>query len=157
MQLPSKLIATPLSSSVIYLAFQLGVQLGPHIESLLAQFGLTGRTYHILELVIANQGSSQREVADQLGIDPTPVVAAVDYLESSGLLERRRSAADRRRYDLRATRSGTALAGRARAAAAQLEDRLLMGLDEGERAAFKDGLQTLFDSTEAPVVPSQLS
>jgi MarR family transcriptional regulator, lower aerobic nicotinate degradation pathway regulator len=77
--------------------------------------------------------ASQREISERLRLDPSDLVAFVDWLEEAGFVERRRDARDRRRYEVDLTPSGRrALRVRARAAEGMNED-LFRGLEPEER------------------------
>jgi DNA-binding MarR family transcriptional regulator len=73
----------------------------------LAGHGLRVRPYSVLLLACdADEGLSQRELADILGLDPSQVVLLVDELTRDGLVERRVSGTDRRTKLVTATAAG---------------------------------------------------
>jgi MarR family transcriptional regulator, lower aerobic nicotinate degradation pathway regulator len=77
--------------------------------------------------------ASQREISDRLRLDPSDLVAFVDWLEEVGFVRRRRDQRDRRRYAVDLTPSGRR-ALRTRARAAELMNAELFGaLDPDER------------------------
>lgn len=77
--------------------------------------------------------ASQREISERLRLDPSDLVAFVDWLEDAGFVKRRRDPRDRRRYEVDLTPSGRrALRVRARAAEGMNED-LFRGLRPEER------------------------
>ncbi|WP_438295910.1 MarR family winged helix-turn-helix transcriptional regulator [Streptomyces sp. HUAS TT7] len=61
---------------------------------------------NVLAAVQAGQARSQRELGTALGIDKSTLVRIVDDLERRHLLERRRSAHDRRVYEIVITAEG---------------------------------------------------
>jgi DNA-binding MarR family transcriptional regulator len=76
----------------------------------LAGHGLRVRPYSVLLLACdAEEGMSQRELADVLGLDPSQVVLLVDELTGAGLVERRVSGTDRRTKLVTATTAGRAV------------------------------------------------
>jgi DNA-binding MarR family transcriptional regulator len=76
----------------------------------LAGHGLRVRPYSVLLLACdAEEGMSQRELADVLGLDPSQVVLLVDELTGAGLVERRASGTDRRTKLVTATAAGRAV------------------------------------------------
>jgi DNA-binding MarR family transcriptional regulator len=76
----------------------------------LAGHGLRVRPYSVLLLACdTEEGLSQRELADVLGLDPSQVVLLVDELTRAGLVERRISATDRRTKLVTATDAGRAV------------------------------------------------
>jgi DNA-binding MarR family transcriptional regulator len=72
----------------------------------LAPFGLRTGALTAMSLISANQGCSQADLARELGLDKSAVVAIVDDLEKGGLAVRDRSAKDRRRNRLSLTAKG---------------------------------------------------
>lgn len=75
----------------------------------LGKLDLTQRQFATLELVRANPGASQVDLAQVLTLDRPAMMAVVDRLEQRGLVLRERSARDRRRQEIRLTESGAAL------------------------------------------------
>ncbi len=63
----------------------------------LAPHGLNGRDLAVLSAVASGEPLSQLEVAARLRVDRTSIGDLLDGLEERGLVERRRSAEDRRR------------------------------------------------------------
>jgi DNA-binding MarR family transcriptional regulator len=88
----------------------------------------------VLQVVAAREPVSQREVSEQLMLDPSDVVSLVDILERAGLVERRRDPADRRRYGLEVTPRGQLAVVRLREINRETSDELLAPLDAAERA-----------------------
>jgi DNA-binding MarR family transcriptional regulator len=73
----------------------------------LLSYGLRVRSYSVLLLACAaDDGISQRDLAEVLGLDPSQVVLLVDELAESGLVERRPSETDRRTKLVVATEAG---------------------------------------------------
>jgi DNA-binding MarR family transcriptional regulator len=99
----------------------------------LEPMGLRPKHYGVLNFLDAHAGVSQQELGATMGIDPSSVVAIIDDFERSGVAERRRDPADRRRYAIHLTRKGKALLARARGAAQAAEEELLADLDASER------------------------
>ena len=78
------------------------------------QFGVTGRQVTLLWLIRQNPGLSLRELAAEEGISPPALSGHVDRLERQGLIERVRSAEDRRRVGLVVSPAGIRLLRRVR-------------------------------------------
>ncbi len=119
----------------------------------MAQFGIDGRELAVLAVLGAAVPLSQQDAAAQLGVDRTTMVALVDSLERKGLVERHRSAEDRRKNIVRLTQAGQRClrgAGQARDAA---ERDFLAPLGPAEAARFVRALQVLVSApaTEADV------
>ena len=75
--------------------------------------GLSAAQLYVLAQVASAPGASLSELAARTLTDRTSVAAVVDRLLSRGLVERRRSASDRRRVEILLTEGGQALLSRA--------------------------------------------
>jgi DNA-binding MarR family transcriptional regulator len=64
--------------------------------------------FSLLVLTRSNPGIAQIELGTHLGVDKASIVALLDRLERSGLIERRRSTRDRRRQGIFLTEAGVA-------------------------------------------------
>jgi DNA-binding MarR family transcriptional regulator len=110
-----------------------------HLEPL----GVDTRHYTVLAVVAAGGGSSQRTIADTLGLDRATVVALVDALESQGLARRVRSRDDRRANAVELTPKGRRTLTRADALMEACEVSFVAALREEERAQLRDILERL--------------
>jgi DNA-binding MarR family transcriptional regulator len=97
---------------------------------------------------------SQRVIGDHLGLDASDVVGVLDILEGAGLVERRRDPDDRRRHAVVLTESGEEAARRLNALRAEVEDRVLAGLDPDERRLLADLLHRVVGRRSAGRLPS---
>jgi DNA-binding MarR family transcriptional regulator len=110
----------------------------------LAGHGLRVRSYSVLLLAAdSDEGVSQRELADVLGLDPSQVVLLVDELAAAGLVERRPSPADRRTKLVVATDAGRAARTRAAADVGATLTRQLAELTAGEQHLLRELLTRL--------------
>jgi DNA-binding MarR family transcriptional regulator len=110
----------------------------------LAGHGLRVRSYSVLLLAAdSEEGVSQRELADVLGLDPSQVVLLVDELAAAGLVERRPSPADRRTKLVVATDAGRAARGRAGLDVDATLARQLAELTAGEQHLLRELLTRL--------------
>jgi MarR family transcriptional regulator, lower aerobic nicotinate degradation pathway regulator len=102
-------------------------------ESALGVVGLRPR--HLLALTVLRDlgGSSQQALATTLQIDRTNLVGLLNELEADGLIERRRSAEDRRRHTVMLTDTGHERLAHAEFALAAVEDVVLASLTGAER------------------------
>ncbi|MEU2198801.1 MarR family transcriptional regulator [Isoptericola sp. NPDC019482] len=141
-----------LSSRLGYLLKHAYLRLGEESAEALAPFEIDGRELAVLALVDAHDALSQLEVAGLLGVDRTTMVALVDVLEGKGLVERRRSAQDRRKNIVHLTPSGRTRLQNAEAARHELERRFLAPLGP-EAARWVQALQSLV-TAPADVSPS---
>lgn len=80
----------------------------------MGELGLTQKQFAVLELIAANPGVGQIDIANQLSMDRATMMALVNRLEARNLISRQASAIDRRRQELRMTGDGAILLGQAR-------------------------------------------
>jgi DNA-binding MarR family transcriptional regulator len=140
----------PRNGSTAFLIAQLGAYASAQFAKRLEPFGFTPAHAGIFRIISALPGLSQQELAAELGMYPSRLVAIIDDLEKRGFIERQSSDTDRRFYALHLTKSGkeqfSAIAEVARNHGRDLldalsdEERLILtGLLE--RVAKKQGLQ----------------
>jgi DNA-binding MarR family transcriptional regulator len=102
----------------------------------LEAFAAAGSTGYVSRLLasLADEGvASQAELSRRTGIDPSDVVAAINDLESRGLVTRQRDVHDTRRNVITLTRKGRTELVRLDAVVAAIQDRFLAPLSETER------------------------
>ncbi|WP_028747144.1 MarR family winged helix-turn-helix transcriptional regulator [Rhizobium mesoamericanum] len=78
------------------------------------ELGLTQKQLAVMELVAGNPGASQIDLANTLGTDRATMMALVNRLAARDFVERRPSAADRRRQELHLTMAGRTMLAEAR-------------------------------------------
>jgi DNA-binding MarR family transcriptional regulator len=102
-------------------------------ESALGVVGLRPR--HLLALTVLRDlgESSQQALATTLQIDRTNLVGLLNELEAEALIERRRSAEDRRRHSVAITATGYQRLAQAEFALAAAENEVLAALTGAER------------------------
>lgn len=100
--------------------------------------GLTPGQFGVLAIVVANPGLKQIELGSALGVDRSTIVAAVDKLEKSGLVERRPVPNDRRAHALTLTPEGQRVYRRALTLVDRHEAQIADGLSEAERRQLLD-------------------
>jgi DNA-binding MarR family transcriptional regulator len=143
----------PLEARVGYLLFKLGrTQSGEFVEAL-EPLGLRPKHFALMNLAELSEGSSQQELGRKLGLDSSGLVSVIDDLEAQGLVERRRDAADRRRYAIHLTRAGRTKLSRAREAVQLRADELLAPLSEDERETLHDLLARVAAAGERDLPP----
>ena len=76
---------------------------------------------------------SQRAISDHLGLDASDVVGVLDILEKAGMVERGRDPDDRRRHAVVLTEAGEEASRRLFELRAEVESRVLAGLEPDER------------------------
>jgi len=104
-------------------------------EAALEPTGLRPR--HLVALTILRDRGAMTQVAlgEALHLDPTNLVGLLNELERRSLLERRRDVLDRRRHIVELSDAGHTTLTSAERALSSVQDQVLAGLDEDERAA----------------------
>lgn len=105
---------------------------------ILEPLGLTHPQYLAMLALWEQSPRSLGDLAAALAMDPATASPLVKRLESDGLIERRRSAADERRLDIALTSKGAALRAQALDVPRQVMARLGMTVPEVE--SVRDGL-----------------
>jgi DNA-binding MarR family transcriptional regulator len=97
----------------------------------------------LMALKIFN-GLAMNQLSDIVSVDNSAVTRHVDFLESSGLVRREQDANDRRKYIIRITEEGTALAEKVKAIAHGVNCMIKEGFTEQEMDVFKRVLNSFF-------------
>jgi DNA-binding MarR family transcriptional regulator len=116
--------------------------LGGNIEELaqapLAELQLDGHDYKLLAILDADGPGTQHEIARLMNKAPGVIVAAVDKLESKGLVERQRDPADRRRSRVTPTPAGRAVLAQSDTVGDELVAEVLGGLSAAELRTLRE-------------------
>ena len=138
----------PLADDLGFLLSRASGQVVRATNAALAEHGLRVRQYSVLVLACeASHGTSQRELAAALGLDPSQLVLLVDELVAAGLVERQAAETDRRTRLVVPTAQGRRvreLAGRAADAAVETPLGLL---GDAERDRLRDMLTRICTTT----------
>ncbi|MFF2009659.1 MarR family winged helix-turn-helix transcriptional regulator [Streptomyces sp. NPDC058195] len=110
---------------------------GARIRAALGVAGLHPRNAMTL-MRLAPGATSQRELAAVMEVDPSQLVAILNELESSGLCERRRDPADRRRHIVEITPAGQEALERMDEAVKEAERELFGDLTEAEQTLLRN-------------------
>ena len=105
--------------------------------------GMTSQQARLLLILQVNEGENQGFYAEVLEVEPISLTRMIDRMEEAGLIERRRDPADRRAWRLFLTDRSRQLIDQVRACLTGLEDEMLTGLDEAQRAALAGMLETI--------------
>ena len=100
---------------------------------IVGEHGLHPMHFGMLMIISAEEPISQHDLGERAGVDPSTMVARMDLLEEKGLIERVRSADDRRSYAIRLSPEGRKLLGQLRRRAKVHGDRFFAPLTERER------------------------
>lgn len=119
-----------------FLLVRLGEAVDRSFVAALTDLGLKPRHLRLLVLVDRAGQLNQRDLAEQLSMDPGNLVGILDSLQADGLVARSRSAGDRRQRLVSLTPSGRRLLTRALRATAAIDDRILRALPASHRDRF---------------------
>jgi MarR family transcriptional regulator, organic hydroperoxide resistance regulator len=92
--------------------------------------------YAVLSALRSGPAQTQARLAAAIGRDKTRLIGSLDRLEGRGLVRREPDPTDRRNRVVTLTPEGRALLGRCRADVRAMEEDLLAGIPEPDRAAF---------------------
>jgi DNA-binding MarR family transcriptional regulator len=109
----------------------------------LAEIDLTQKQCATMELIGANPGVSQVDLAALLGSDRATMMAIVDRLEARDFVSRTRSAADRRRQHLNLTDAGQTMLVQAKELIAEHEHRFKRRFSDAELDALVSSLRRI--------------
>jgi DNA-binding MarR family transcriptional regulator len=126
-----------------FLLSQLGAHAAARYAEQVAPLGITPAHVGVLRAVALHPGRSQQAVADEFGVPPSRMVALLDDLEDSGLVERRRGGGDRRVHSLHLTGDGQILMTKINGVSRDAERDLLRGLTVAERRQLLELLQRI--------------
>ncbi len=109
----------------------------------MSELDLTQKQSATIQLIAANAGVSQVDLANTLGTDRATMMAVVDRLEERGFITRRRSRADRRRQELLLTKEGQVILRRLRKIQDEHEKRFTSRFTKQELDALFDALDRI--------------
>lgn len=133
----------PLDARVSYLLSVLGTQSARSFANRLAPLGIQPNHFGLLVHLAHEDGQSQQQLANALGIHRNMMVGLIDELEERGLVERSRHPDDRRAHAIRLTTTARELLPRAHKLADEQEAELLAGFGDDDRACLLALLQRL--------------
>ena len=119
------------------------LRLNRHLRRELAPLGITAGQAALLHAIDTGVAVGVRELAERERLSRPRVTAAVDRLESLGLVTRTRSEVDRRRVELAVTAEGRRILRSARRRRTAWLAARLAQLDESERRSIADALPAL--------------
>jgi DNA-binding MarR family transcriptional regulator len=106
-------------------------------------------------LTLRDRGAmTQQALGDLLHVDPSNLVGILNELEDNGLAVRRRDPDDRRRHIVEISPVGLEQVAGIEEVVAEVEDGLLAGLDEGERAQLQRLLGRVVERAAAEEGPA---
>ncbi|WP_433789069.1 MarR family winged helix-turn-helix transcriptional regulator [Actinoplanes sp. CA-252034] len=140
----------PLADRANFLLSQLGFHVAQTFAARLEPLGIAPNHFGLLMHLDRDEGSTQQQLADAVGVHRKVMVGLIDDLEQRGLVERRRHPTDRRAHALHLTAAARELLPRARGVADRHEDELLAALSPGERADLLATLRRLAEHSGNP-------
>ena len=134
----------PLSDDIGFLLSRAGSAMAAAAKSALVPFELRVRSYSVLALACEHSGGlGQRQIAENLGLDPSQIVALVDELETRSLITRRVDPEDRRHKRIHATETGRATCVDAQRALASSNADILAALGHEDVSALRRALKAI--------------
>ncbi len=115
-----------------------------HFVVALAKLDLTQRQFAVLELLNANPGASQVDLAGVLALDRPAMMTVIDRLEERQLVIRQRSRSDRRRQEIRLTETGSGLLSNARKLVRRHDARFMSRFSKPEAQALIGALKRVY-------------
>ena len=132
-----------LLESAGYLLARVGSESRRRFVEALARQDLTLAAYSVLMILGSAGATTQRQLADAVGVDPRNLVPILDDLQARGLVVRDEHPADRRRHAVRLTAAGKAKLARLGEVGAAAELDLLEPLNPAERKQLRALLRKL--------------
>ncbi|MDQ3946741.1 MAG: MarR family transcriptional regulator [Actinomycetota bacterium] len=127
------------------------------LESRLANAGASLPAWGVLSCAIEEEGLSQRQLAERMGIEAATLTRHLDRLEADGLVVRHRDGDDRRILRVVPTPAARDLHARMAAVAGSLDADLTAGLCEEELAELRRLLARLSSNLgDTPLPPGNL-
>jgi DNA-binding MarR family transcriptional regulator len=120
----------------------LTTRLGPH--------GITLPQYFVLRELWQEEGLTQREVANRVGVLEPTMVTTLDALERLGLIARVRSTTDRRKTHVQLTPEGSTMRDTLQGYSADVLERALEGVSADEIATLRRLLQQIKGNLAGP-------
>ena len=133
----------PYAESLSFLVSQVSARSAQIFAERLAPLGVSPRAFGILSNLGSTGGQTQQQLADTLGIHRNSMVALIDELEGAGWVRRHRSQQDRRAFDVRLTRAGSAVVSRINNLIPVLDAEIGQGLTGSEQHAIVGLLQKM--------------
>ena len=136
------------SASTIHLLHRAGQLADEAFLSALGRDGITARQFIVLAIVAREDNPSQTTICELSGIDRSTLADIVRRLVSRGLLARKRTREDARRYAVRITDAGQKSLDEALGVARGVEDELLGVLTSSQRNDFETALRTMVEKLQ---------
>jgi DNA-binding MarR family transcriptional regulator len=136
------------SSSALHLLHRAGQCADELFALSVGASGLTPRQFAVMSAIAQSDEPSQTTLVEKTGIDRSTMADIVRRLTSRGLVQRRRTRRDARRYAVRLTDKGEGALKIAEPAARTTDERILGALSPTQRDAFLRSLSRIVTTVE---------
>lgn len=147
-------IELPYDDSVGYLLSDTQRLLYRCLQTSLVPYDIAAGTWHFLRAIWREDGLTQRELSQRVGILEATTGVALEKLEKSGCVYRSRNRDDRRKVNVYLTRRGRDLAQELLPHAIDLNDQALRGFTSEEAEQFKSFLSRMRDNLKDLAQPA---
>ncbi|WP_040672078.1 MarR family winged helix-turn-helix transcriptional regulator [Rhodobacter ferrooxidans] len=137
-------------ASTGYLVNLLARLLAKQLEARIKPHGLALGAFPALLHLWENDGLTQKDLVDRLGIEQPTMAATLARMERDGLVTRQKDEADARVQRVRLTPRARALKQVAIAEAAEVNALALSGLEPGEQRQFLENLRQVITALQPP-------
>ncbi|MEQ1716919.1 MAG: MarR family transcriptional regulator [Hyphomicrobium sp.] len=139
------------SDSTIHLLHRAGQLVDEAFLTALGRDGITARQFIVLSIVAREDNPSQTTICELSGIDRSTLADIVRRLVSRGLLARKRTREDARRYAVRITDAGQKALDVALGVARDVDDTVLGVLPSALRQDFENALRLMVEKLQVKV------
>jgi DNA-binding MarR family transcriptional regulator len=135
-------------SSALHLLHRAGQCADEMFAGSVGEMGLTPRQFAVMTAIANSEEPSQTTLVERTGIDRSTMADIVRRLTSRGLVQRRRTRRDARRYAVRLTDKGEGTLRLAEPAARTTDEKILSALAPTQRDAFLRSLSRIVLAVE---------
>lgn len=136
------------ASSALHLLHRAGQCADELFATRVGESGLTPRQFAVMTAIASSEEPSQTTLVERTGIDRSTMADIVRRLTARGLVQRRRTRRDARRYAVRLTDKGEGALRQAEPAARSTDERILSALAPTQRDAFLRSLSRIVSAVE---------
>lgn len=129
------------TATLLYLTKQLELAVRSQLDDVVEAETLTSLQYTALTVLERHPGLTSAELARNSFVRAQTTAQMVNALEERGFIERMRDPASKRQYLLSLTEEGERVLDRLREPVADIEKRMVAGLEDAEVAAFRRALR----------------
>jgi MarR family transcriptional regulator for hemolysin len=108
--------------------------------------GVTGSQWKVLVMLVDQNGLTQREIADRLGLEGATLIPIIDKMEKNKLVVRKVDPADRRNNKIYRTEMADALWDQMMQCASNIKEISLKGIPDENLKIMKDVLENIWQN-----------